>query len=121
MTPCRAQKDHEREPKHGHAVMAKLHGDEGALVVCLNNLADWKINTGCYQEALEMRQECLQLSRKINARIGVGRADELDGHHAVQQQVMGQEDQTHPAAPDGAEQAKLFEAPWWVPGDSGGT
>lgn len=55
-------------------VMAKLHGDEGAMVVCLNNLADWKINTGCYQEALEMRQECLQLSRKINSRIGVGRS-----------------------------------------------
>lgn len=55
-------------------VMAKLYGDEGALAVCYNNLADWKINTGCYQEAIDLRQKCLQVSRKINSRLGVGRA-----------------------------------------------
>ena len=55
-------------------VMAKIHGDEGALAVCLNNLADWMINTGCYHEALELRQECLRISRKINSRIDIGRS-----------------------------------------------
>lgn len=55
-------------------VMAKLYGDDGALTVCYNNLADWKINTGCYQEALELRQECLRISRKMNSRIDIGRS-----------------------------------------------
>lgn len=55
-------------------VMAKLYGDDGALAVCYNNLADWKINTGYYQEALELRQECLRISRKISSRIDVGRS-----------------------------------------------
>jgi tetratricopeptide (TPR) repeat protein len=54
--------------------MAKAIGDEPALIVCYNNLSDWMINTGRYQEAIALREECLHLSRKLQSRPGIGRA-----------------------------------------------
>src|SRR5262249_971832 len=54
--------------------MARALGDEVALMVCYNNLSDWKINTGRYDEAIALREECLRLAQKLHSRIGIGRA-----------------------------------------------
>jgi tetratricopeptide (TPR) repeat protein len=54
--------------------MAKAKGDEQSLIVGYNNLADWKIYQGKYEEAIALRTECLRLGRKWQSKIDVGRA-----------------------------------------------
>jgi tetratricopeptide (TPR) repeat protein len=54
--------------------MARAQGDERAVVICLNNLSDWKINLGLYEEAISLREECLRLSQQLGFRMGIGRA-----------------------------------------------
>jgi tetratricopeptide (TPR) repeat protein len=54
--------------------MAKAQGDDRAIAICLNNLSDWRINLGQYEEAIALREECLRLSQQLGFRMGVGRA-----------------------------------------------
>jgi tetratricopeptide (TPR) repeat protein len=54
--------------------MAKESGDLYSLILCYNNLADWKINTGAYEEAIELREQCLRLSERLQWSEGKGRA-----------------------------------------------
>jgi len=54
--------------------LAGALGDEAALSLCYNNLADWRINTGRYAEAITLREECLRISQEIGYRGGIGRA-----------------------------------------------
>jgi tetratricopeptide (TPR) repeat protein len=54
--------------------MAKAAGDEATLAVCYNNLADWKIYTGSYREAIEFREKCLAIGQKLGSKSIVGRA-----------------------------------------------
>lgn len=54
--------------------LAESRGDQHALITCLNNLADWKINSGRYDEAIQLRERCLQISREIGDKHGVGRS-----------------------------------------------
>jgi tetratricopeptide (TPR) repeat protein len=54
--------------------IAERRGDTLALSLCYNNLADWKINTGAYAEAIALREESLHLSRQLGDREGMGRA-----------------------------------------------
>src|SRR6185436_1425350 len=54
--------------------MAQAAGDEGTLVLCYNNLSDWMIYTERYSDAITLREKCLELARKRNARPEIGRA-----------------------------------------------
>jgi tetratricopeptide (TPR) repeat protein len=54
--------------------IARAEGDDAALALCLNNLSDWKIYTGHYEEALELREESLRLSQRLGLRPDIGRA-----------------------------------------------
>lgn len=45
-----------------------------AVAVILNNMADWKIIEGKYESALELRQEMLQLTKRLNDKAGTARA-----------------------------------------------
>lgn len=49
-------------------------GDTEGIATCLNNLADWMINTGRYAESITMREESERLSREIGDREGIGRS-----------------------------------------------
>ncbi|MBA3531229.1 MAG: tetratricopeptide repeat protein [Ardenticatenales bacterium] len=60
---------------HEQAIeMAKSQNDARMLAICYNNLADWKINTGAYEEAQVLREQSLAIFRSIGSRLGVGRA-----------------------------------------------
>jgi tetratricopeptide (TPR) repeat protein len=54
--------------------LAGALGDEETLSLCYNNLADWQINTGHYDEAIRLRETSLRISREYGDREGVGRA-----------------------------------------------
>lgn len=53
---------------------AKQSGDLYALAVCYNNLSDWKINTGQYEEAIALREESMRVSERLGHPEGKGRA-----------------------------------------------
>lgn len=53
---------------------AKALGDEATLALCYNNLSDWKIYTGQYQDAIQLREESLRLAQKWGLKAGIGRA-----------------------------------------------
>lgn len=53
---------------------ARSLGDEAALALCYNNLSDWMIYTGRYQEAIQLRAEMLRLAQKWGMKPHIGRA-----------------------------------------------
>jgi tetratricopeptide (TPR) repeat protein len=54
--------------------MAKSAGDLHSLGVSYNNLSDWKINTGRYEEAIELREKCMRIAEQLQSREVKGRA-----------------------------------------------
>ena len=54
--------------------LAGALGDDEALSLCYNNLADWRINTDQISEAITLREASLRLSQGLGDREGIGRA-----------------------------------------------
>jgi len=54
--------------------LAETVGDAGAISLCYNNLADWKIYTGLYEEAITLREKSERISRDSGDKEGIGRA-----------------------------------------------
>lgn len=54
--------------------IATARNDEPSLAICYNNLSDWKIYAGQYEEAIALRLKSLSLSEKIGSREGIARA-----------------------------------------------
>lgn len=54
--------------------LAKARDDEYALTLCYNNLSDWKINLGLYEEGIALREESLRLAQKLGSRALIGRS-----------------------------------------------
>lgn len=75
--------------------IATARNDDSALAICYNNLSDWKIYAGQYEEAIALRLESLRLSEKIGSREGIARAKigmakayTLSGNHSKARELL---------------------------------